>query len=156
MEPFLIHFLIGKRPYTIQHCEQVSEFRWCIIRWDKGDETNPCILSSQIFFWNIVNRKRKSNFPKSDKNHYNDPIKEWKYGHPYGMKNCRGGQNRALCISCMIWDAMRPVHVLSPISTCFNIIWSHGCARTSIVCIRPYFDLFYNFSFHKDVWIFTP
>ena len=30
----------------------------------------PCIFTSQIVFWNIVNRKCKTNFPKSDKNHY--------------------------------------------------------------------------------------
>ena len=69
---------------------------------------------------------------------------------PYEIKNCRGGQNRALCISSMIWHAMCPVYVLSSISTYFNIIWNHGCAITSIVCIRPYFDLLYNFLFHKD------
>ena len=116
----------------------------------------PCINVPCIVFWNIVNRKWKSNFPKSDQNHYSDPLKEWKFRHPYEMKNCRGGQNRALRISWASWHAMRPVHALSSISIHFNIIWSHGCVRTSIICIRPYFDLPYNFSFHKDVWIFTP
>ena len=47
----------------------------------------------------------------------------------------------ALCISYMSWHAMGLVHALSPISTYFTIIWSHGCARTSIVCIKPYFDI---------------
>ena len=82
--------------------------------------------------------------------------KEWKLGHPYEMKKCRGGQNRALCISLTSWHAMRPVHVLSSISIYFTLIRSHGWVRTSIICIRPYFHLPYNFSFHKDVQIFTP
>ena len=62
----------------------------------------------------------------------------------------------AICISCMSWHAMCLVHALFPISIYFTIIWSHGCARTSIACIKPYFDISYNFSFHKDVGIFTP
>ena len=61
----------------------------------------------------------------------------------------------ALCISYMSWHAMGLVHALFPISIYFTIIWSHGCTRTSIVCIKPYFDISYNFSFHKDVGIFT-
>ena len=62
----------------------------------------------------------------------------------------------ALCISYTSWNALGLVHALSPISIYFTIIWSHGCARTSIVCIQPYFDTPYNFLFHKDVEIFTP
>ena len=72
------------------------------------------------------------------------------------MKNCRGGQNRALCISWTFWHTMRPVHVLSYIYIYITLIRSHGWVRTSIICIRPYFHLPYNFSFHKDVQIFTP
>ena len=45
----------------------------------------------------------------------------------------------ALCISYMSWHAMGLVHALSPISIYFTIIWSHGCVRTSIVCIKSYF-----------------
>ena len=78
-------------------------------------------------------------------------TKEGKFGHPYEMKNCRGGQNRALRILWTSCHAMRLVQALSSISFYFNFIWSHGCVRTSIICMRPYFDLPYNFSFHKDV-----
>ena len=72
------------------------------------------------------------------------------------MKNCRGGQNRALCISWTFWHTMRPVHMLSYIDIYNTLNRSHGWVRTSIICIRPYFHLPYNFSFHKDVQIFTP
>ena len=51
---------------------------------------------------------------------------------------------------------MRPVHMLSYIYIYITLIRSHGWVRTSIICIRPYFHLPYNFSFHKDVQIFTP
>ena len=59
-------------------------------------------------------------------------------------KNCRVGQNTAFCKSCIIWHA-KYVSCKRAISTCFNIIWSHGCASTSIFCIKPYFDLLYIF-----------
>ena len=83
-----------------------------IIRWNTDDETNldcrildvyPSSLLSQIVFWNNVNRKCKTNFPKSDKNHYSDPLKDWKFRHPYEMINCRGGKNRALRWRLRFW-----------------------------------------------------
>ena len=116
----------------------------------------PFITMSILVFWNIVNRKCKINFPKSGWNHYSDPIKEGKFGHPYEMKNCREGQNRALDVSYTSWHTLCLIHVLFSIATFFNNIWRYECVRMPSVCIRPYFYIPYNFSFHKDVRIFPP
>ena len=49
------------------------------------------------------------------------------------------------------WLTMCPVHALPSIVPYFNIIWRYMCARTPIVCIRPYFDIPSNFKFYKDI-----
>ena len=43
----------------------------------------------------------RGQFALIDKNHFSDPHKERQFRHPYEMKNGRGGQNRALCMSCL-------------------------------------------------------
>ena len=65
----------------------------------------PYITSSQIVFLENLNRKIKTHFPKSDKNHYNGHLKEWQFRLLYEMKNWRGGKIRALCRSCALWHA---------------------------------------------------
>ena len=53
-------------------------------------------ISSEIVFRKNSNRKYTTNFSKSDKKPYSDPIKERIFRHIYEIKNCRESQNRAL------------------------------------------------------------
>ena len=101
---------------------------WNQFKFFVGKGLCPYIITSHIVFQKNLNRKIKTNFPKSDQNHYYCSLKEWKFGR-------RGGKIRAICRCWLFCPAILIlVHALVAIADLYNVFWR--CRSFRMVSFR--------------------